>query len=107
MLGQGSAEARPSTDANPQRKEFSVGKTGGVYIPPFKLAQMMKECEDKAAPEYQRMTWDALRKSINGLVNKVNSSNIKHILPEIFSEVRFQPSNLRLSNVFNVLWVVF
>ena len=34
------------------------------------------------------MTWDALRKSINGLVNKINASNIKHILPEVFNEVR-------------------
>ena len=33
------------------------------------------------------MTWDALRKSLNGLVNKVNASNLKHILPEVFSEV--------------------
>jgi pre-mRNA-splicing factor CWC22 len=33
------------------------------------------------------MTWDALRKSINGLVNKINAANIKHILPEVFSEV--------------------
>uniref|UniRef100_A0A061QW61 Pre-mRNA-splicing factor CWC22 n=1 Tax=Tetraselmis sp. GSL018 TaxID=582737 RepID=A0A061QW61_9CHLO len=68
------------------KKPQDPGKTGGVYIPPFKLAQMMRECEDKSSPEYQRMTWDALRKSINGLVNKVNASNIKHILPEMFSE---------------------
>lgn len=34
------------------------------------------------------MTWDALRKSINGLVNKVNVMNIKQILPEFFGEVR-------------------
>ena len=33
--------------------------------------------------QYQRMTWDALRKSINGLINKVNAANIKHILPEV------------------------
>eukprot|EP00271_Cylindrocystis_brebissonii_P023040 TRINITY_DN9221_c0_g1_i2.p1 TRINITY_DN9221_c0_g1~~TRINITY_DN9221_c0_g1_i2.p1 ORF type:complete len:726 (+),score=168.69 TRINITY_DN9221_c0_g1_i2:311-2488(+) len=64
----------------------AAGRTGGVYIPPFKLAQMMKEASDKSSPEYQRMTWDALRKSINGLVNKVNASNIKNILPELFSE---------------------
>ena len=32
------------------------------------------------------MTWDALKKSINGLVNKVNASNIKNILPELFTE---------------------
>ncbi|EYU18022.1 hypothetical protein ABFS82_14G214800 [Erythranthe guttata] len=64
----------------------NMGRSGGVYIPPFKLARMMKEVEDKSSVEYQRMTWDALRKSINGLVNKVNSTNIKNILPELFAE---------------------
>jgi hypothetical protein len=47
------------------------GRAGGAYIPPFKLARMMAEVADKASPEAQRMTWDALRKSLNGLVNKV------------------------------------
>ncbi|CAH8330574.1 unnamed protein product [Eruca vesicaria subsp. sativa] len=65
---------------------IALGKTGGVYIPPFKLARMMKEVEDKSSVEYQRLTWDALRKSINGLVNKVNVSNIKNIIPELFAE---------------------
>ncbi|RVW33936.1 Pre-mRNA-splicing factor CWC22 [Vitis vinifera] len=60
------------------------GRSGGVYIPPFKLAQMMKEVQDKSSIEYQRLTWDALRKSINGLVNKVNATNIKNIIPELF-----------------------
>jgi pre-mRNA-splicing factor CWC22 len=63
-----------------------LGKSGGVYIPPFKLARMMQEVEDKSSIEYQRLTWDALRKSINGLVNKVNGANIKNIIPELFSE---------------------
>jgi len=137
----------------------AAGKAGGVYIPPFKLAAMMREAkvrkrrdycdarplnmgggplslytkhfnkvficqvqrprsispgahrdllegvqllptevapsnacmalQDTESAEYQRLTWDALRKSINGLVNKVNVSNIKFILPEFFSEVRF------------------
>lgn len=62
------------------------GRSGGVYIPPFKLARMMKDIEDKSSIEYQRMTWDALRKSINGLVNKVNATNIKNIIPELFAE---------------------
>jgi pre-mRNA-splicing factor CWC22 len=39
-------------------------------VPPFKLAQMMADAADKEGAQYQRMTWDALRKSINGLVNK-------------------------------------
>ncbi|KAL3620418.1 hypothetical protein CASFOL_035330 [Castilleja foliolosa] len=62
------------------------GKTGGVYKPPFMVARMMKEVEDKTSVEYQRLTWDALRKSINGLVNKVNATNIKNIIPELFAE---------------------
>lgn len=52
-----------------------TGRTGGVYIPPFKLAMMQKEMEakkDTAGAEFQRMTWEALRKSINGLINKVS-----------------------------------
>lgn len=32
------------------------------------------------------MAWEALKKSINGLVNKINISNIKHIIPELFAE---------------------
>jgi hypothetical protein len=32
------------------------------------------------------MAWTALRKSINGLINKVNVANIKQIVLEIFNE---------------------
>lgn len=55
-------------------------ETHGVYIPPFKLSRMMKQVEDKRSVEYQRLTWDALRKSINGLVNKLNATNIKYCI---------------------------
>lgn len=80
--------AKPKVpELNPSdNNAMALGKTGGVYIPPFKLARMMKEVEDKSSVEYQRLTWDALRKSINGLVNKVNASNIKNIIPELFAE---------------------
>ena len=30
--------------------------------------------------------WEMLRKSINGIVNKVNTSNISHIVMELFNE---------------------
>ncbi|KAJ4884765.1 MIF4G domain-containing protein / MA3 domain-containing protein [Raphanus sativus] len=82
------AAAKPKLpELNPSDSNaISLGKTGGVYIPPFKLARMMKEVDDKSSVEYQRLTWDALRKSINGLVNKVNASNIKNIIPELFAE---------------------
>ncbi|KAJ0256676.1 Uncharacterized protein HA466_0095980 [Hirschfeldia incana] len=82
------ASAKPKLpELNPSDSNATaLGKTGGVYIPPFKLARMMKEVDDKSSVEYQRLTWDALRKSINGLVNKVNASNIKNIIPELFAE---------------------
>lgn len=32
------------------------------------------------------MAWEALKKSINGLVNKVNTANIKFVVPELFGE---------------------
>ncbi|KAM3335133.1 hypothetical protein ACQJBY_024882 [Aegilops geniculata] len=50
------------------------------------MAQMLRDVEDKASPEYQRLTWDALKKSINGLVNKVNATNIKNLVPELLAE---------------------
>ncbi|XP_050213902.1 uncharacterized protein LOC126665219 [Mercurialis annua] len=81
-------EAKPALQGggNVNKEVANLGKSGGVYIPPFKLARMLKEVEDKSSIEYQRLTWDALRKSINGLVNKVNATNIKNIIPELFSE---------------------
>ncbi|XP_050226929.1 uncharacterized protein LOC126676706 [Mercurialis annua] len=63
-------------------------RSGGVrvYVPPFKVARMMNDVKDKNSEEYQRLTWDALRKSINGLVNKLNAANVKHLIPELFAE---------------------
>eukprot|EP00952_Eustigmatos_sp_NYUAD-ZCMA_P007117 30296-Eustigmatos_ZCMA.PRE.1 len=48
-------------------------------------AQLEKD-KEKNSKELQRMTWEALRKSINGLINKVNVSNIANIIPELFQE---------------------
>ncbi|KAG2674983.1 hypothetical protein I3760_13G162900 [Carya illinoinensis] len=95
--GEDDRDSKALEDAKPHRQPrlqegnlngdaSNLGKSGGIYIPPFKLARMMKEVEDKSSVEYQRLTWDALRKSINGLVNKVNAANIKNIIPELFSE---------------------
>lgn len=46
-------------------------KTGGVYIPPARLRELQARIKNKSGEAYQRVTWDALKKSINGLVNKV------------------------------------
>merc|ERR1719159_2392997 len=63
-----------------------LGRSGGVYVPPFKMARLQVEIEDKTSPEYQRQAWEALRKSINGLVNKVNVANIKNLVSDLFQE---------------------
>lgn len=63
-----------------------LGRTGGAYIPPAKLRLMQKDISDKNSVEYQRISWEALKKSINGLINKVNVANIAIIVRELFKE---------------------
>ena len=72
----------------PQRKkdDLLTTKTGGAYIPPAKLRMMQKNITDKSSEAYQRLAWEALKKSINGLINKVNSPNIAVIVRELFAE---------------------
>ena len=61
-------------------------RSGGTYIPPARLRALQSQITDKTSKEYQRMAWEALKKSINGLINKVNTANIKYIVPELFGE---------------------
>lgn len=77
----------PEFDAAAEFAKLTSTRSGGVYIPPARLRAMQAEAaKDKASAEYQRITWDALRKSITGIVNRVNVGNIKHIVPELFQE---------------------
>ena len=69
-----------------QAKAMLTTKTGGAYIPPAKLRLMQQQITDKASEQFQRLAWEALKKSINGLVNKVNSPNIGIIVRELFAE---------------------
>ncbi|KAF2747630.1 MIF4G-domain-containing protein, partial [Sporormia fimetaria CBS 119925] len=64
----------------------SKTRAGGAYIPPARLRAMQAAITDKSSPEFQRMAWEALKKSIQGLINKCNVANIKMIVPELFSE---------------------
>ncbi|GAA5856314.1 hypothetical protein JCM5353_005276, partial [Sporobolomyces roseus] len=69
-------------------KKMQLTRGGGTYIPPHRLRAMMaeQEQEDKEGEAFQRMSWEALKKSINGLINKVNVANIKLLVPEMFGE---------------------
>ena len=72
--------------AKAEYEKLLTMRSGGTYIPPAKLRALQSQITDKTSKEYQRMAWEALKKSINGLINKVNVSNIKHIVPELFGE---------------------
>lgn len=71
-----------------QRKtvDLLTSRTGGAYIPPAKLRMMQAEITDKNSPAYQRIAWEALKKSIHGYINKVNTSNIGIIARELLHE---------------------
>ncbi|GAA31003.2 pre-mRNA-splicing factor CWC22 [Clonorchis sinensis] len=62
------------------------GKTGGAYIPPARLRQMQAQITDKSSEAYQRIAWEALKKSIHGFINKVNVSNISDVVRQLLSE---------------------
>ncbi|KAH7354460.1 pre-mRNA-splicing factor cwc22 [Plectosphaerella cucumerina] len=72
--------------AKAEYEKLSSMRSGGTYIPPARLRALQAQITDKTSKEYQRLMWEALKKSINGLINKVNYSNIKHIVPELFGE---------------------
>lgn len=77
---------KPKLDPKAEYEKLMNLRSGGTYIPPARLRALQALITDKSSKEYQRMAWEALKKSINGLVNKVNTSNIKHIVPELFGE---------------------
>lgn len=84
-------------------------RSGGAYIPPARLRALQAEAaKDKASPEYQRLSWDALRKSINGLINKVSytPSSFPMSLELICRSTRRISSMLYLSCLGRTLSVV-
>ena len=79
-------EEEKQAAAKAEYEKLLTVRSGGTYIPPARLRALQAQITDKNSKEYQRMAWEALKKSINGLINKVNVSNIKHIVPELFGE---------------------
>ncbi|KAF5858857.1 pre-mRNA-splicing factor cwc22 [Aspergillus alliaceus] len=79
-------EEEKQASAKAEYEKLLNMRSGGTYIPPARLRALQAQITDKTSKEYQRMAWEALKKSINGLINKVNVSNIKFIVPELFGE---------------------
>jgi pre-mRNA-splicing factor CWC22 len=49
------------------------------------MLEELKESEE-TTEAHQKYMWEMLRKSINGIVNKVNVSNIQNVVLELFNE---------------------
>lgn len=79
-------EEEKQAAAKAEYEKLLTMRSGGTYIPPARLRALQAQITDKSSKEYQRMAWEALKKSINGLINKINVSNIKFIVPELFGE---------------------
>ena len=80
-------ESAKELDAKAEFAKLVGSRSGGVYMPPARLRALQEAASsDKTSPEYQRLSWDALRKSITGIVNRVNIANIKQVVPELFAE---------------------
>ncbi|KAG8884889.1 pre-mRNA-splicing factor cwc22 [Tulasnella sp. 331] len=78
---------KPEFDAKAEFAKLITSKSGGVYMPPARLRALQAAAsKDKSSADYQRLSWDALRKSLTGIVNRVNIGNIKDVIPELFSE---------------------
>ena len=78
-------QKEPEKTSN-KKDDILTNRTGGAYIPPARLRAMQESITDKNSTAYQRISWEALKKSIHGIVNKVNVSNISLICRELFSE---------------------
>ncbi|CAF2111461.1 unnamed protein product [Rotaria magnacalcarata] len=65
---------------------ITAPRTGGLYLPPAKLRLLQGSLTDKSSPEYQRLAWEALKKTLNGRVNKVNTANLALIIRELFKD---------------------
>lgn len=74
----------------PERKKKETDmlntRTGGAYIPPARLRMMQAQITDKSSLAYQRLAWEALKKSIHGHINKINVGNIGIIIKELLKE---------------------
>ncbi|XP_034943895.1 pre-mRNA-splicing factor CWC22 homolog [Chelonus insularis] len=87
------------TPAQKKTVDLLTSKTGGAYIPPAKLRIMQAEITDKSSAAYQRIAWEALKKSIHGYINKVNTT--RSIIQAQAASPTFTPVYAALTAVIN------
>lgn len=77
---------KPVFDPKAEFEKLMNTRAGGTYVPPARLRALQAAFQEKGTKEHQRIAWETLKKSINGLINKVNKSNIKEIAPALFEQ---------------------
>lgn len=77
---------KPIFDPKAEFERLMDTRAGGTYVPPARLRALQAAFQEKGTKEHQRMAWEYLKKAINGLINKVNKSNIKEIAPALFEQ---------------------
>lgn len=84
------ARAKPMTEEEKiaqAKRDFAKLRSGGAYIPPARLKALQASIpQDTSSEDFQRLAHDARKKTINGLVNKLNVGNLKSIVLECFNE---------------------
>ncbi|KAK9449660.1 pre-mRNA-splicing factor cwc22 [Limtongia smithiae] len=73
-------------DAKAEYERLLQLRSGGTYVPPARLRALQSQITNVDPKEMQRQAWESLKKGINGLVNKVNKSNIRDIVQDIFRQ---------------------
>jgi hypothetical protein len=56
------------------------------YIPQLKLRMIEAQTTHKSSVEFQRLAWEDLKKSIHGLINQINVSNIPDSIISLIKE---------------------
>lgn len=79
-------EKKPPPEKKAKDTDMLNTRTGGAYIPPARLRMMQAQITDKSSMAYQRLAWEALKKSIHGHINKINVGNIGIIIKELLKE---------------------
>ncbi|KAG5437092.1 hypothetical protein PCANB_001213 [Pneumocystis canis] len=70
------SELKTVFDPRAEYERLMNTRAGGVYVPPARLKALQAHITDKESKEYQRMYWEALKKSINGLINKAQAVSL-------------------------------
>jgi pre-mRNA-splicing factor CWC22 len=90
----------PSKASEPKGQMLPVTQ-GNVYMPPYKMRAMLEKLkqESQETEAHQKYMWESLRKSLNGIVNKVNVSNISNIVMELFNENLMRGKGLLIKSI--------